>query len=131
MTSRASRLLALYGLFALLTGALGFLSEEGGDRIPYVVAAAVGAAAVVCSSMMKKDALGAFAAAPVIAGVGLLAGLWYGVLGWAGVAAERGGVFVSATVFTLIGIFSAVLIPTMIRTWKVQRRFFHLFENDR
>ena len=131
MKSRSSRLLSLFGLFTLLVGALGILSEESNARTPYLVLAAIGAGAIICSSLMRKDSIAAFAAAPAVTASGLLAGLWYGVRGWTGVGQGEAGVFLSAVLFSLVCAFSAVLTPTLLKTWKLQRRFYNLFETNK
>lgn len=131
MKSRSSRLLSLYGLFSLLVGALGILSEEKGASTPYLVLVAIGAGAIVCSFMMKKDSIGAFATAPAITGFGIAAGLWYGARGWMGVGAGEAGIFLPAVLFSLVCLFSVVLTPALLKTWKLQRRFYNLFESGK
>ncbi len=131
MKSRSSRLLSLYGLFALLMGALGVLSEEQGASVQYLALAGTGAAAIVCSFSMNRDSIAAFSAAPAITGFGVAMGLWYGVRGWLAVGSGEAGVFLPAVLFSLVCLFSAVLTPTLLKTWKLQRRFYNLFDNSK
>lgn len=128
MKSRVARLLSLYGLFLLICGALGLLSDTADELLPSGLTAAVGAAALVCSSMLKKEEAGAFAAAPAIVAAGLLVSVWFALQGWLGVAAEKSGVFFATVLFTLTALFSAILLPTFVKAWKLRRRFHKLFD---
>ncbi len=130
MKSRSSRLLSLYGLFTLLVGVLGILSEEQSVPAQYLVLAGIGVGAIVCSFSMNKDTMAAFSAAPAITGFGGVAGLWFGIRGWLAVGVGEAGVFLPAVLFSLVCLFSAVLTPALVKTWKLQRRFYNLFDNS-
>lgn len=131
MKFKALRLLSLYGLFTLFIGVLGVMSEDGKAPLHYLLLAAVGAGAIVSSFAMKDDTIGAFAAAPVVTGLGALAGLFYGVRYWLALGTGASGVFVPAVVFSLVGMFSVLLTPTMRKAWKFQRRLYNLLDGSR
>lgn len=128
MTSRVSRLLSLYGLFLLMCGALGLLSDTASEQLPSGLMAAVGAASVICSSMLKKEEASAFAAAPLIVAAGLLVSVWFALHGWIGVAADKSGIFFATVLFTMTALFSTMLLPTLVRTWKLRQRLYKLFD---
>lgn len=128
MKSKASRLLALYGLSLVLLGALGWLAGSEGGELRYGLLSCIGAAAVVCSSLLKKDNPEAFTASLTIVGSGLLLSLWFAVQGVVGLIAGKGGVLIETTFFVFTAMFSIVLLPVLVRAWKLYRRFFQLFE---
>lgn len=128
MKSKASRLLALYGLSLVLLGALGWLVGGEGSTLRYGLLSCTGAAAMVCSSLMKNDNSDAFTASLTIVGCGLLISLWFAVQGIIGLIAGKGGVLMETVFFVFTAMFSVVLLPLLVRAWKLYRRFFQLFE---
>lgn len=128
MKSKASRLVTLYGLSIALLSTLGWAAGSHDTVLRYGLLWCVGAAALVCSFLMKKDTADAFTAAVAVVAAGLLLGLWFAVQGVVGLVAGTSGILMETLFFTCIAAFSLVLLPVLVRAWKLYRRFFRLLE---